>query len=185
MSHPEITALLPALQAGDQEALDRVMWEMYAALHQLARAQLDREYAERTLSATELVNECFLRLFTGASMPALADRRHLLAVAARAMRQVLIDGARRRSAGKRPPAHKRLSLTGIVDDLAADPDPVALDGALHALEAIDPQQARIVELRFFAGLTEAEIASVLEVSVRTVQREWRMARAWLRRELEA
>lgn len=183
MNGDDVTALLPAMRAGDPEALDRVMRQMYASLRQLARSQLRGEYAERTLSATELVNECFLRLFAGAPLPELAHRRHLLGVAARAMRQVLVDAARRRKAAKRPSAERGMSLTGIIDTLAADPDPEALDTALRELEAMDPQQAGIVELRFFAGLTEDEIALALGLSLRTVQREWRTARAWLRREL--
>ena len=102
MSDQDVTALLPAIRAGDPEALDRVMQTMYQSLRQLARVQLSGEYAERTLSATELVNESFLRMFAGAQVPDLAHRRHLLGVAARAMRQVLVDAARRRKAGKRP-----------------------------------------------------------------------------------
>ena len=179
----DVTALLPALRQGAPDALERVMTAMYRSLRQLAQAQLRGEYGERTLSATELVNECFLRLFVGARMPDVADRRHLLGVAARAMRQVLIDAARRRKALKRPGADDRISLTGIVQAFAADPDPEMLGAALDDLAAMDPRQAQIVELRFFAGLTEAEIALLMGVSERTVQREWRMARSWLRREL--
>lgn len=185
MSDDDVTALLPAVRAGDPEALEQVMRAMYQSLRQVAWSQLSGEYGERTLSATELVNESFLRMFAGAQLPDLAHRRHLLGVAARAMRQVLVDAARRRKATKRPSSEERLSLTGIVESLAADPDPEALADALDTLETMDPRQARIVELRFFAGLTEPEIAVVLGISSRTVQREWRMARAWLRRELSA
>lgn len=179
----DVTRLLPAVRAGDPEALERVMRAMYQSLRQLARAQLSGEHGDRTLSATELVNESFLRLFAGARLPELAHRRHLLGVAARAMRQVLVDAARRRKAAKRLAAEDRIGLTSIVDTFAGAADPESLVRALDELEAMDPRQARIVELRVFVGLTETEIAAVLGVSDRTVQRDWRMARAWLWREM--
>ena len=179
----EVTVWLKGALAGDAQAMDRVMRQMYAALRQIARQQLAGEYQPRTIGATELVNESFLRLFGGDAMPRVEDRRHLLGMAARAMRQVLIDAARRRNAAKRPAAEDRIALTEIVDSLAGGAEPEALGEAIDALEALDPRQARIVELRFFIGLTEEEIASLLGLSVSTVQREWRIARAWLRREL--
>ena len=179
----EVTVWLRGAMEGDAEAMDQVMRQMYAALRQVARQQLAGEYQPRTLSATELVNESFLRLFGGGSMPRVEDRRHLLGIAARAMRQVLIDAARRRNAAKRPSAEDRIALTEIIDTLADGAEPEALGRAIDDLEAIDPRQARIVELRFFIGLTEEEIAALLGLSVSTVQREWRIARAWLRREL--
>jgi len=180
----DVTALLPAAREGDPAALERVMEAMYKSLHQLARRHLEREYGERTLSATELVNESFLRMFPGGRVPELEHRRHLLAIATRAMRQVLVDAGRRRNARKRLAPGERLSLGEITSCFADEPDPMGLIASLEELEAIDPRQAEIVGLRFFAGLTEPEIAAVMGVSERTVQREWRMARAWLRRELE-
>lgn len=179
----DVTAWLPDALSGDAEAMERVMRRMYAALRQVARQQLGGEFQQRTLSATELVNESFLRLFGAGAPPRIEDRRHLLGMAARAMRQVLIDAARRRNAAKRPAPEDRIALTGIVDALAGDAGPEALGRVLDELAAIDPRQARIVELKFFAGLTGEEIAALLGLSVSTVQREWRIARAWLRREL--
>ncbi len=179
----DVTTWLQEAIAGDATAMDRVMRQMYAALRQVARQQLGAEFQPRTLCATELVNESFLRLFGSDALPRIEDRRHLLGMAARAMRQVLIDAARRRNAAKRPAAEDRIALTEIVDSLAGDAEPEALGQAIDDLEAIDPRQARIVEMRFFIGLTEEEIASLLGLSVSTVQREWRIARAWLRREL--
>lgn len=181
----EVTAWLPDALAGDAAAMDRVMRQMYTALRQLARQQLAGEFQQRTLSATELVNEGFLRMFGGDATPRIEDRRHLLGMAARAMRQVLIDAARRRNAAKRPQAEDRIALTEIVDSLAGGAEPEALGRVIDELEVLDPRQARVVELKFFVGLTEPEIAALLGLSVATVQREWRIARAWLRRELDA
>lgn len=179
----EVTVWLADALAGDAEAMERVMRQMYGALRHLARQQLSGEMQPRTLSATELVNEGFLRLFGGHAPPRIEDRRHLLGMASRAMRQVLVDAARRRKAAKRPAAEDRIALTEVVDALSYGAEPEALMLALGQLESFDARQARIVELRFFVGLTEEEIAALLELSVSTVQREWRIARAWLRREL--
>jgi RNA polymerase sigma factor (TIGR02999 family) len=180
----DVTGLLPAVHAGDPEALARVMSAMYDALHRLAREQLAAEYGERTLGPTELVNEGFLRLFGAGRLPELADRRHLLGVAVRAMRQVLVDAARRRNAGKRVPAELCVPLdeAAVAEESSAAPGTVS--AALAELEAIAPRQAQVVVLRVFAGLGERATAALLGVSERTVQRDWRMARAWLRRELE-
>ncbi|MCD9027866.1 sigma-70 family RNA polymerase sigma factor [Luteimonas sp. BDR2-5] len=182
-SRDEVTVWLQSALAGDAAAMDRVMQQMYAALRQLARQQLSGEFQPRTLSATELVSESFLRLFGSGATPRIEDRRHLLGMAARAMRQVLIDAARRRKAAKRPAAEDRIALTEIVDSLAGGAEPEELGRVLDQLETVDPRQARIVELKFFVGLGEAEIATLLGLSVATVQREWRIARAWLKREL--
>lgn len=179
----DVTTWLHEAIGGDASAMDRVMRQMYTALRQIARQQLGGEFQPRTLSATELVNESFLRLFGSDAAPRIEDRRHLLGMAARAMRQVLIDAARRRNAAKRPAAEDRIALTEIVESLAGDAEPEDLGRVIDELEAIDPRQARIVELKFFVGLTEDEIAALLGLSVATVQREWRIARAWLRREL--
>ena len=179
----DVTTWLQDAIAGDASAMDRVMRQMYTALRQVARQQLGGEFQPRTLSATELVNEGFLRLFGGGATPQIENRRHLLGMAARAMRNVLIDAARRRNAAKRPAAEDRIALTEIVDSLAGAVEPEDLGRAIDVLEQIDPRQARIVELKFFVGLTEDEVAALLGLSVATVQREWRIARAWLRREL--
>ena len=178
-----VTQLLQAARDGDVAALDEALRRMYAALHRLAAAQLRGEYGERTLSATALVNEAYLRVFAGAGTPAWENHGHLLGVAARAMRQVLIDAARRRKAAKRPQEVDRLALTEIASSLAGTPEPDELDTALDRLEALDARQARIVEMRFFVGLDAIQIGAALGISSATVQREWRMARAWLKREL--
>ena len=179
----DITRLLHAARHGDDAALGAVLQTMYTALRELAANQLRRNRSEQTLSATALVNEAWLRVFGAGTQPDWESRRHLLGVTARAMREVLIDAARRRQAAKRPPDSERLDLAEIVGELAGDVDYAALGDCLDLLERIDPRQAQIVNLRFFAGLPANEIAAALDVSVTTVQREWRLARAWLRREL--
>lgn len=157
--------------------------EAYAELRRIAARYLATERPDHTLQPTALVNEAFVRL-DASSAARFADRRHFVAAAARAMRNILVDHARARGAQKRG-AGKRVALdveaAGVDDGRGADV--VALDEALERLEALHPRQARIVELRFFAGLTGAETAALLDVSERTVERDWVVARAWLRREL--
>jgi len=179
-----VTKLLQASQAGDPDALNEALQQMYAALHQLAASQLHSNRSERTLSATALVNEAFLRVFACERVPSWESRSHLMGVAAHAMRQVLIDAARRRGAAKRPQDVDRFSLSEVTSGLERDVDPNALDDALNRLAELDERQARIVEMRFFVGLNAEEIAAALGISASTVQREWRMARAWLQRELD-
>lgn len=180
----DVTRLLQAARDGDREALDEALRRMYDALHRLANDQLRQDRNERTLSATALVNEAYLRVFVGAASPEWENRGHLLGVTARAMRQVLIDAARRRKAAKRPQSKDRINLTEVVSALAGEVEPDALEDALNRLDEIDPRQARIVEMRFFVGLTAEQIGAALDISPSTVQREWRLARAWLQRELE-
>jgi RNA polymerase sigma factor (TIGR02999 family) len=181
----EVTQLLRLAEIGEPAAMDELMRRMYGSLRRLARAQLRHERGDCTMNPTELVNEAYLRLFHGGKLPEVADRGHLIGLAARAMRRVLIDSARRRHAQKRPCALDRTGITQIADNLAEQASPDELDDALRQLEALDPRQAQIVEMRFFVGLREEEIGAVLAISPRTVQREWRIARAWLRRELSA
>ena len=179
----DVTRLLDAARDGDAEALDAALRLMYDALHRLAHEQLRHDRNERTLSATALVNEAYLRVFEGAALPQWESRGHLLGVTARAMRQVLIDSARRRKAAKRPQPKDRIELTEVAAGLAVSAEPDALEASLNRLEALDPRQARIVEMRFFVGLTAEQIGVALGISPSTVQREWRLARAWLQREL--
>lgn len=179
----EVTRLLRQAETGEPAAMNELMRRMYGGLRRLARAQLRHERGECTLNATELVNEAYLRLFAGGQLHGIEDRGHLISLAARAMRRVLIDAARRRQALKRPPAADRTGLTQIADSLAEQASADDLDGALQQLEQLDARQAQIVEMRFFVGLREEEIGAVLNISARTVQREWRIARAWLQREL--
>lgn len=180
----EVTRLLHSAQAGDPDAMDEALRQMYAALHRLAGAQLRQNSSERTLSATALVNEAYLKVFGGNASPAWENRGHLLGVAARAMREVLIDAARRRQASKRPQHADRIELSEISGALTHEVDYAALLECMEALEQIDPRQANIVSMRFFVGLTAEQIGTAMGISPATVQREWRLARAWLQRELQ-
>jgi RNA polymerase sigma factor (TIGR02999 family) len=174
----EVTRLLRAAQAGEPAALERLIPLVYDDLRRLAQRQLGREYGDRTLNATALVHEAYLKLAGGAS--AAHDRAHLLAIAARAMRQVLVDYARERKAAKRGGgAWERTTLTDGAWVREFDPDAMLLlDEALAELE---PRQRQVVECRFFGGMEEPEIAQALGVSDRTVHRDWVKARAWLHR----
>jgi RNA polymerase sigma factor (TIGR02999 family) len=173
----EVTQLLQAARSGDSEALDRLVPLVYEELRALAKRELYRETPGHTLHATALVHEAYLKL-AGSGMPA-ADRTHFLAIAARSMRQVLVDHARRRKAVKRGGDLVRTTLTDVGGHMEFRPDElIALD---EALERLDPRQRQIVEFRFFADMEEREIAEVLGVSDRTVRREWVKARAWLYR----
>jgi RNA polymerase sigma factor (TIGR02999 family) len=174
----EVTKLLRSARDGAPTALDRLVPLLYEDLRRLARRQLGHEYGERTLNATALVHESYLKLGGGAF--AAADRAHFLAIAARAMRQVLVDRARDRKAAKRGGGlWERTTLTdgAWVGNFDAD-GVLALEEALAALE---PRQRQVVECRFFGGMEEQEIAVALGVSERTVHRDWVKARAWLYR----
>ena len=182
----EVTAALAAWSAGDREALPRVLPQIYDELRALAAQHLRKERAGHTLQATALVNEAFLRL-CGRERVHVEARVQFFAVAAQAMRRVLVDHARRRQAGKRGGRETPVPLTEVAAaELAAAPEDVDVldvDAALTRLAALDARQARVVELRFFAGMEVEEIAAALDVSASTVRREWRMARAWLRGQL--
>ena len=156
--------------------------QVYAELKRLAAGYLRRESPGQTLQATALVHEAYLRLAD--ATPVWQDRNHFVAIAARSMRQILVDRARARGAAKRWAGLDRVSLHESLH-AAADVDDMlpALDEALTRLEQIDPEQARIVELRFFAGLTVEEAATALDMSPATLKRRWSLARAWLHREL--
>lgn len=173
----DVTQLLQAVSEGDSRALDRLVPLVYEELRSLANRQLSREQQGRTLHATALVHEAYLKL-AGSRMPA-SDRAHFLAIAARAMRQVLVDHARRRKAVKRGGDVVCTTLTDGGSPVEFRPDElIALD---EALEKLDPRQRQIVECRFFAGMEEKEVADALGVSDLTVRREWVKARAWLDR----
>jgi RNA polymerase sigma factor (TIGR02999 family) len=179
----DVTRLLDAARAGDRAALDRLFATVYAELHALARHQLAGRAAGATLSTTVLVHEAYLKLVGGAIVD-YRDRRHFFALAARAMRQIIIDGARRARAQKRGGEMIRIVLdpSRIASGTSAEADAaelIALDDALTALENLSERLARIVELRFFAGLSVEETGDVLELSPRTVKRDWRKARAFL------
>ena len=180
-----VTALLRRWQQGDQAATEELLPLVYGELRRIARRHLRGERHGHTLEATALVHEVYLRLSDGAELH-WNDRVHFYAVAAQMMRRVLVDHARGRDAAKRGGSVIKVSL-----DEARDPavesgaDVVALDDALAALEALDPRKSRIVELRFFGGLTLEETAAVLGVSVPTVVKETRLARAWLHSQIVA
>jgi RNA polymerase sigma-70 factor (ECF subfamily) len=176
----EVTRLLGAARDGDPEAWDRLIPLIYDDLRALARRQLRRELGERTMHPTSLVHEAYTKLAGSGALQA-ENRAHFLAIAARAMRQVLVDEARRRSAAKRRAASTRAFLDEY--DLALEVDAgelLALDDALETLEA---RQRQVVECRFFGGMEEREIAAALGVTERTVRRDWVKARAWLYRTL--
>ncbi len=179
----EVTQLLAAWSDGDRAALDRLMPLVYAELRRLAHHYMSRERPGHTLQTTALVNEAYLRLVDQEKMR-WENRAHFFGIAARLMRQILVDHARSRQAAKRGGGQYRLSLS-TVDRIASRPDVnlLALDEALSRLEAIDPQKSRIVELRYFGGLGIEETAEVIGLSPATVKRDWSMARAWLRCEL--
>jgi RNA polymerase sigma factor (TIGR02999 family) len=180
-----VTQLLARVSAGDDDAMDRVFPLVYQQLRTAAEAVLRSERPGHTLQPTALVHEAYLKLVGGGAIPA-RDRGHFLSIAARAMRQILVDHARRRSARKRGHGETPMPLEfPIADDgrgLAFD-ELVALDDALDHLEANSPRLRSVVELRFFAGLNEEQIAESLGVTTRTVQRDWVRARAWLYREV--
>ena len=183
----EATVMLRASAAGDAVQAQRVFELLYAELRQLAENSMRGERQDHTLQPTALVHEVWLKAFepTGA---AFADRRHFLAVSARAMRQVLVDHARTRGRAKRGGRWERVAIeqAEAADDAAAGAtDLLALDDALERLKATSPRAAEVVELRYFGGLSPAEAADALELSESTVAREWRFARAWLTKELDS
>jgi RNA polymerase sigma factor (TIGR02999 family) len=175
----DLTDLLAHWRSGDREAGNQLMEAAYQHLHRLASHYLHREHAGHTLEANSLVNELYLRLFSSEPIE-WKDRAHFFAVTAQLLRRILVDHARAARAEKRGGSRVRVSLT-VADGVMApmDRDVLELDDALKRLEALDPRAAAGVELRFFAGLKEAEIAEVLGISLATLHRDWRMARAWL------
>lgn len=177
----DITSLLAQAGAGDDAASDQLTPIVYAELKSLAARALRHERAGHTLQTTALVNEACLRLL-GDEAAVSATRAQFAALAAQAMRRVLVDHARRRQAAKRPDPAQRLCIDEI-DIPAEELDLIGLDDALVRLADISPRQARVVDLKFFGGLELEQIADILEVARPTVVRDWRMARAWLQREL--
>ncbi len=183
-SSGDVTLLLDEAREGGPEELEALVLHVYKELRRTAAGLVRREGQGFTLVATDLVHEAFFRLF-GQTEVSWEDRRHFFGSAAIAMRRVLIEHARRRSAGKRIPKDAMVTLGSANDALdLPDIDLLALDRALEQLAETNPRQARIVELRFFAGLTGEEIAEVLGVSHMTVKRDWKVARLRLLRDIE-
>ena len=182
-SSDEVTRLLRDWSGGDQQALERLMPLIYTELRQLAHRCLHRERPGHTLQTTALVHEAYLKLIDQRDAR-WQNRAHFFAIAAQAMRRILVDSARRHTALKRGGPAENLSLDEAAN-VSVEPDPILLplDEALGRLAEMDQQQGRIVELRYFGGLTIEETAEVLKLSKDTVKGEWAMARAWLRKEL--
>jgi len=179
----EITQLLVAWSDGDQEALEKLLPLVYRRLRRLAGSYLRSERPDHTLQTSALVHEAYLRLIQQDKVR-WRDRAHFFAIAAQMMRRILVDHARHHGYVKRGGPALRVPA-GELDRVSAshDPDLVALDEALKALAETDPEQARLVELRYFGGLTKEEIAEVMGIASATVTRRWRLARAWLYRYL--
>ena len=182
---PFVTGLLRKWQDGDESALDQLLPLVQETLHRLAHRQVNRERAGHTLQTTALVNEAFIRL-VGQQGVDWQSRAHFFAVSAQVMRHVLVDYARQRASGKRGGEFRHVTLDGelaVSDERSAEL--VALDDALDALEKINPRGSRVVVMRYFGGMNNKEAAEVLQVSETTVERDWRLAKAWLYRELQA
>lgn len=177
----QVTQLLSRWRVGDRAALDELMPLVYGELRRIAQRYLSQERPEHTLQSTALVNEAYLRL-VGQDLPQWQNRAHFFAVAAQLMRQILVDHARARQAAKRGGDACKLTLDeSVAIHRQRDVDLIELDNALKGLEHLDPQQSRIVELRFFAGLSIEDTSEVLGISPATVKRDWTTARAWLYR----
>ena len=180
---PDLTRLLIEWEHGSQEALDQLMPLVYDELRVIARRHLSHEAGGHTLQSTALVHEAYLKLVRQRDVR-WQNRAHFFGIAAQLMRRILVDHARRRNRLKRGGLQTRLSVEEVMSpEQTVDVDLLRLDDALAALAGLDPRQARIVELRFFGGLTIDETAKVLNSSSGTVKREWSSARAWLFREL--
>jgi RNA polymerase sigma-70 factor, ECF subfamily len=179
----EVTRLLQEASSGNPDAMSRLIPLVYDQLRKLAASQFERERHDHTLQPTALVHEAYIRL-VGQRHVRWQNRAHFIGLAARLMRRILIDHARSHHAAKRGGSQQRIPLDESLPGREPDSlDIIALDAALQRLSALDPQQGRIVELRFFGGLTVEETALVLEISPATVKRDWSLAKAWLHREI--
>ena len=183
-SEPNITELLVAWRNGDHTALDRLTPAVHRELHRLAARYMARERPGHLLQTTALVNEAYLRLVDWKQVQ-WQNRAHFFGLAAQLMRRILVDVARTSRRAKRGRGEMHLSLSDAADvSISKSADLVALDDALKTLQGLNPRHSRVVELRFFGGLSLEEVAHVLDVSVGTVRRDWSLAQAWLFRELD-
>lgn len=183
VSRHDVTILLKAWSDGDESALHKLTPLVYAELHRLARRYMAGEHQQHTLQATALLNEAYMRLIDWKNVR-WQNRAHFFAVSAQMMRRILVDYARSRRNQKRGGGACRVTLDeAFVFSQDKSPDLIAVDAALERLAEIDPRKSRVVELRFFGGLSLEEMAEVLKVSPFTVHRDWKLAKAWLHREL--
>jgi len=178
----KVTGLLLAWGDGDDTALERLTPLVYDELRKIARRRLRHERSEHSLQATALINEAYLRLIA-MPQPAWQNRAHFFALSSRLMRRILVDVARARRYQKRGGDARRVTLDEDMASVEPGPGLVALDDALQALALIDERKSRVVEMRFFGGLSAEETAEVLKVSPKTVKRDWQMAKVWLFREM--
>lgn len=179
----DVTRLLTQLREGDQDAVNQLFPLVYDELHRMAGAYMRRERPSHTLQATALINEAYVRL-VGSDHPHWENRAHFYAIAAHTMRQVLVSYAVRRRAGKRGGGEQAVDMDAellVAEDRLGDV--IVIDEVLERLERIDPRQTQLIELRFFAGMSVEETAEAMNVSPTTIKREWRLAKAWLHREL--
>jgi RNA polymerase sigma factor (TIGR02999 family) len=174
----DLTALLVDWRNGNREAGNQLIQVAYDHLHRLASHYLDHERAGHTLDTTALVNELYVKLFSSEPIQ-WQDRAHFFSVVAQQLRRILVDHARAARAEKRGGNRVKISLTSANVPAVVDTNILEIDQALQRLEELDPRAAAAVELRFFGGLTESEIAAALDISLATLHRDWKMARAWL------
>ena len=182
MEQDQVTDLLEAFAAGDRNALDRLMPVVYAELRQIAHRELQRERPDHTLSTTDVVHEAYLKLLDHGPVPS-GEHVRFFAIASTAVRRALLEHARRRDAAKRGGGQRPVTLDDEIAAADSDHTLLALDAALTRLAELDERLARVVECRYFGGLTEDETAAALGVTSRTVRRDWVKAKAWLYREL--
>jgi RNA polymerase sigma-70 factor (ECF subfamily) len=184
-SRHQVTELLRQWKSGDEEALDKLTPLIYDELHRLAHQFISRERTGHTLQTTALVNEAYLRLVEQNDVD-WESRAHFFAVSAQVMRHILVDYARQHAAAKRGGQIQRVTLDGeVIVSRERAAELVALDEAMQALHEIYPRRSKVVELRYFGGLNNKEASQVLKVSEATIERDWRFAKAWLYRELQA
>ena len=180
----QITHLLQRVNDGDQEALNNLLKLVYDEVKKIASKYLSNEYKRRTIQTTELVHEAYLRLVGNKNL-SLENRKHFFGSIANSMRQILVDNARQRNAVKRGSGKTKITLDKVaVLSSEKDEEILALNDALTKLDSFDKRLSRIVELRFFTGLTVEETAEILSISPATVKRDWRLAKAWLYKEME-
>jgi RNA polymerase sigma factor (TIGR02999 family) len=180
----EITRLLKAWGSGDQAALEQLTPAVYSELHRIAHQYTRRECRGHTLQTTALVNEAYVRLVDAASVN-WQDRAHFFAICSQMMRRILVDAARASAAAKRGGQAERVNLDKVPElGSAREDELIALEDALTTLAEIDPRKVKVIELRFFGGLSVEETAEVLKISPQSVMRDWKLAKAWLERELK-